>query len=196
MTNASAQNKIIRISNGVNKYHFFWILLWLVIFVYLISADTVPSGKLIYQKDFSKNQYGIGYIFPLGRTHVFNNAQTIIQEPVYFTVYTPKSFDKVQLSISFDISPSQWKIGYQVGPGFEYRLFDLDDMLTEQNINLHIDDAYYNKNRLRFMLANPSLPQDSALSVNGISVTLTNDEPFHIKDYFKAWKKIIYERIK
>lgn len=182
----------------ITKYHLFWIIFWFLVLLWLLVDDMALSGKLSYQKDFSKNQFEISYLFPLGRTIMTDTGQTITGEPVYFTVYAPQRLDRARITIQFDNLPTGWSIGYQVAPGFNYQLVDFDGNNNTRTIDLNIRGAYYMNNRLRFILSHPDFSSSKNLTITAFSVKLTREHAFNLGDYFDVWKRNIkyaYQRV-
>ncbi|RLC39145.1 hypothetical protein DRH27_00395 [Candidatus Falkowbacteria bacterium] len=80
---------------------FLWICLGLVITWFLWLA-IVPSGVIIYKKDFTKDNYFIQKFTPSERAgEMTDGSQKIIGGPVYFSLRTPRGFDKALLTIKY-----------------------------------------------------------------------------------------------
>ena len=182
----------------LNKFHVFWIGFWIVVSCLLFVKDIVPSGKLFYKKSFLKNQFAITSLFPLGRTTFMERAQRVDDEPVYFSVYAPQSFSKARVNIIFEVPPSiNWRIGYHAGPGFQYKLFPVEEGKREQAFIFDIKDAYYERNRLNFILSNPDIMPENAITVQSHAVELVREEPFSFIKYLSVWREnlqIFYAR--
>ena len=158
----------------LTSYHRYWLFIWFFVLVYLLLGDTVFSKELIHSKNFSNNQYGISYIFPLGRTELGRESQTILQEPVYITAYAPLRYAKGTIQLRFADSPKGWSIGLNNGPGFSYTLVLLDENVI-QKLSFNLRDAYYDNNRIRFIFSNPD-KSEGFLIVQEVLIVL--DEPY------------------
>lgn len=89
-------------SNWLKTYR---LILWLIlaIFVlYLVYLALVPSGQVVYRYDFSKPSQFIGPLTPGDRVREPAGAeQEIIGNPIYFSLSTPRPFDRATLSIKY-----------------------------------------------------------------------------------------------
>lgn len=81
------------------------ILIFLIcsIFLYL---KIVPGGHIVYSKDYSfKFNFGQGFIYnftPQERVEVEKGALPRLKgDPVYFSVFTPRTFNKAKLKLSY-----------------------------------------------------------------------------------------------
>ncbi len=81
------------------------IFLWLVlvgIVGWLLYMGIVPKGKISYVYDFTKPSYFIGKLTPEERVEeVRDGHQKIIGDPVYFSLHTPRRFNKVKLTLRY-----------------------------------------------------------------------------------------------
>jgi hypothetical protein len=81
-----------------------FLILFLAIFCFIYLA-VVPSGHIIYKNDFSKNPLsGQGFlapITPIERVNIENGQTRITGDPVYFSLFTPRKFEKVRLTIKY-----------------------------------------------------------------------------------------------
>lgn len=82
--------------------------LGLIIFICLIFLylKIVPGGHIVYQKDYSQRlNFGQGFIYnftPQERVEMEKGRLPKIKgDPVYFSVFTPRTFNKAKLSISY-----------------------------------------------------------------------------------------------
>lgn len=174
---------------NINRYHLLWTVAWLAVFAWLIIEDIDLDGSSIYIKDFSKNQFSISYIFPLGRTFIGPNSQTIIAEPVYFTVYAPQRFDRVIVRFTALEPSAGWQIGYQTAPGFHYALLDGSIESGKNEFIIFSTDAYVEENRFRFIFANNQLTEKEHLFISSLSVHMARDSSLAVEDYVKSWSR-------
>jgi hypothetical protein len=176
----------------LTRFHIFWIAFWIIALFLLFLKDAGLDGAVRYKKSFSKNQFVITSLFPLGRTTVLERGQRVNEEPVYFSVYAPQKFSQARVTMIFDApAPSGWSIGYQAGPGFQYVLTPLPEGVTEQEFTFNVSSAHYENNRLRFIVSNPKFSEGSSLAVRMYAVELLRGIPFSIREYAILWKESI-----
>jgi len=81
------------------------ILLWMIFLLFLawlLYMGIVPSGKISYSYDFSKDNSFISRLGPITRVEGVNlDSQKIIADPVYFNLHTPRKFNKAKLGIYY-----------------------------------------------------------------------------------------------
>jgi len=81
------------------------LLLWLVLISvtsYILYLSVVPHGEITYTYDFSKPDKHIKELRPKERLEtIFEKSQKIINDPVYFFLYTPRKFASAKLSLKY-----------------------------------------------------------------------------------------------
>lgn len=81
---------------------FFWSILAIIVF-WLFWMAIVPSGSIVYFKDFSDEKDE--FILPLTPEErvelIFDGTQKIIGDPVYFFLRTPRRFEKAKMTIKY-----------------------------------------------------------------------------------------------
>ena len=81
------------------------IILWLglaMVVGWLLFMAIVPSGKISYVYDFTKPNYFIGKLTPQERVEkIRDGQQKIIGNPVYFSLHTPRRFNKAKLTLKY-----------------------------------------------------------------------------------------------
>ncbi|PIR13389.1 hypothetical protein COV49_02375 [Candidatus Falkowbacteria bacterium CG11_big_fil_rev_8_21_14_0_20_39_10] len=81
------------------------IFLWLVLTVVVGSSfwlGIVPSGKIVYISDFEKENEFVQKLTPEERVKpAENGTQKIIGNPVYFSLRTPRKFEKAKLTLKY-----------------------------------------------------------------------------------------------
>ncbi len=91
------------------------IILWLglaAVVGWLLYMGIVPSGQIAYVKDFTKDNYFIRKLTPEERVgDMIDGSQKIMGDPVYFTLRTPRRFDKAKLSIKYRKQEAELPIG-------------------------------------------------------------------------------------
>jgi len=80
-------------------------LLILVIVVFLFYLKIIPDGEVVYRRTWPRGlasgQGFIGKFKPAERLVSNNNILKIIADPVYFSVFTPRGFDRVKMTIKY-----------------------------------------------------------------------------------------------
>lgn len=80
------------------------IFLWLILAVILgclAYLKIAPTGKISYTYDFSKPQFFIGKLTPAERVTISSGSAKITGEPVYFSLRTPRRFEKASVTVKF-----------------------------------------------------------------------------------------------
>lgn len=89
----------------LKKIHYLRIGLWLILAVFvmfLIWQAIVPSGQAVYTFNFKQSSFFIGRLTPRERVeNISNGQQTIMGQPVYFNIWTPRPFSKLKLTIRY-----------------------------------------------------------------------------------------------
>ena len=90
----------------INKIIKFRIILFLLLFAsvcFFVFLAIVPSGKIVYVNDFTKENYFLGKLSPSERLDMSDKKieNIIIANPVYFNLYTPRIFDKAILKYRY-----------------------------------------------------------------------------------------------
>ena len=83
----------------------FRIFLWLIlasVVGWLLYMGVVPSGQISYVYNFNKPNYFIGKLMPEERVAlIYDGSQKIIGDPVYFSLRTPRRFNKAKLILKY-----------------------------------------------------------------------------------------------
>lgn len=84
------------------------IILWLFLLAIVFSLfwlAIIPFGKITYSYNFKKDSDFIGKLTPGERVgQIEGNSQKIIGDPVYFSLRTPRTFDKGRLILKYKTS--------------------------------------------------------------------------------------------
>lgn len=88
------------------KLRLLWITILLILVLVLIYLRLVPKGQISYSRQWPAAWHsGQGFISgfqPVARLNLVDqNRPEIIGEPVYFSVRTPRAFDKAKVSIEY-----------------------------------------------------------------------------------------------
>ena len=178
-------------------------LIPILTFIWLINKNLVPFGKLSANYNFQELSPFISRLYPAGRVLVAERNkdgqyyQSVIIDPVYFNVHLPISFKKAKVILKYQlINASVLRLGYQVGPNFQYYFNELRPINTEgewliSETNFNLSRAYVKDNKLRFALSSPYLDeQEGEIRIASIEVILEK-EPLGIKDVPMLIKKFI-----
>lgn len=79
----------------------FWAIL-LILIIWLVVMDIVPSGQITYAYNFSKYSDFITKLHPNDRLlPIAQGEQKVIGDPVYFSLRTPRKFDRAKLTLRY-----------------------------------------------------------------------------------------------
>ncbi len=111
---------------------FLWVILLGIVF-WLFWMAIVPSGKIIYINDFTKPSEFIQKLTPEERVEpISNGTQKIIGDPVYFSLRTPRRFEKAKFIIKYK-NESNWPI-IEIGSLVDKVLWQYDLKPVENKI--------------------------------------------------------------
>lgn len=80
------------------------IILWLILAVavgWFAYMKIRPSGRISHVYNFKKPSYFIGKLTPAGRVEASENQAVIKGGPVYFSLKTPRRFERAKVSVKF-----------------------------------------------------------------------------------------------
>lgn len=78
---------------------------------WILFKAVVPSGKITYIYDFSKDNRFISRLTPDARIEPkINNKQKIIGNPIYFNLDTPRKFNNANLTIKYKYDENKYPI--------------------------------------------------------------------------------------
>jgi hypothetical protein len=144
----------------------------LAIFLYL---RIIPSHHVVYVNDFSNN-YGLG-----GRGFIENltpgyriekNSEgkfnKIISDPTYFSLFTPRKFNKVKITIKYKSeNVNSFKVGILIDKvKWLHKLDYLNNIRTEDGwqvgeIYFDINNAYRENNKNTFIISSPEMKDNN-----------------------------------
>jgi len=123
-------------TNPVIKLRIFlWSILGFAVFFVLFMA-VIPGGKITYSHDFEGADSFIGRLTPIER--VKSDGKTIIADPVYFSLYTPRAFNAAKMILKYkridDTNSSPLvEAGVLVdGRSWRYDLVPVDNRIIDQ----------------------------------------------------------------
>lgn len=80
------------------------ILLFVILFAVafrLLWMNIIPSGRATYANNFKNDNFFISDFFPAERFELNESGRLIIADPVYFSLYTPRTFNKADVYITY-----------------------------------------------------------------------------------------------
>ncbi|MFH0956161.1 MAG: hypothetical protein V1801_03060 [Candidatus Falkowbacteria bacterium] len=80
------------------------IILWLILAIIIAwfgYMKIVPSGRISYAYDFNRSSYFIGKLSPAERVKINKTDAKIIGDPVYFSLKTPRRFERAKVAVKF-----------------------------------------------------------------------------------------------
>lgn len=88
------------------KLRLAWIIILLILLAVFCYLKIVPGGQAVYQRSwpdtFSLGQGFINNFTPVDRVITLDGqAAKVIGDPIYFSVFTPRTFDKAKLIITY-----------------------------------------------------------------------------------------------
>lgn len=87
------------------KLRLFFILLGLIIVLIFLYLKVVPGGHIIYERDYEPDlRSGKGFILgftPAERADLSGVYPKIIGDPVYFSLFTPRTFDTAKVTVTY-----------------------------------------------------------------------------------------------
>lgn len=82
-----------------------WIGLTLLLVFIFLFLKIVPGGRIVYVKDYTRKlNFGQGFIYnftPLDRINEEYSLPRLTGDPVYFSVFSPRTFDRAKLNIYY-----------------------------------------------------------------------------------------------
>ena len=109
---------------------FLWSVLGLAL-VFFVSAKIVPTGYISYKTNFIKDDFFIRKLTPIERVM---NKNEIIDNPVYFSLFTPRGFDKAKLKVTYSESAETplFEAGVMIGEkSWNYRMVPFQNTILD-----------------------------------------------------------------
>jgi hypothetical protein len=155
----------------------YWIktVLWVgfaMLLVFLLSQKMVIGNQVVYDWRPEQQNRFIKGPYPYGRIGFDNESMTIIGEPVYFDVYSPRHFRqaRVRLDLVAEIDRPV-KLGLAIkGEDWSY---DFPNMVEDGNVvTFDLSKAKYINNRLQFIISAAGVTPAEKLTINSLHVEL------------------------
>ena len=150
------------------------LLLPLIFFSWIIYKDINPAGSLEIVYDWQKDQPEVSRLFPADRLlDASGTGQTVINEPVYFTVRLPQTYETVRATVLYEnLGDQEVKLGLQQGGGDDW-LYDLQTLTSGKPIEFNLKGATVSNRSIRFMITAPGLASpDKILLLKKIEIKL------------------------
>ncbi|MFA6514502.1 MAG: hypothetical protein WCT50_04430 [Patescibacteria group bacterium] len=151
-----------------------WILVISLFILVFVILKIVPFGRAVYTKNYSdKFNFGKGFIYnftPIDKVDTKSGRlPRLIDSTTYFSIFTPRPFSKVKLTIKYkphlieDIS--SLKAGSLVDPGtFYYRLEPLAGSSDSVSVEFDLKGAYRVNGKYGFAIVLPNLKANDTLN--------------------------------
>ena len=139
-----------------------------LLFVFLIMAKFVPGGQVSYEWSFDRANSFVRGPFPAARVVSESQGTAIVNEPVYFNVYSPRHFQRAEVQLVYskmDDLPASF--GLKVGNDntWSYSMQPLPSTAGEfrtQTFMFDLGSANYTRNQLQFIVSSPGISSDSS----------------------------------
>ncbi len=88
----------------------------------LVGLAVTPFGSRTYQTDFQSENYFIGRLAPSERLagSVGEAGRTIIAEPVYFSLFTPRPFRQAEVTVEYEGTAPLIELGLRRGDAWNF----------------------------------------------------------------------------
>ena len=150
-------------------------ILFVAVFVFLITQKLVLGNELIYVEKFEPNNQFIQGLYPVGRIVEKQNSGEVVQqilgEPVYFRIYAPRHFKKAQVTLTFR-KPIELeaKLGVKLNVNdyaFYFENFNNGTSNWQtQTFEFDLASALYIQNKLQFIISAPGVTEQSNFEIS------------------------------
>lgn len=136
-----------------------------VILIFLFWQKIVPAGEIEYKYNFSDNPKFIFGFYPEGRVVYNYETQSVINEPVYLDVYSPRKFNRAAVDLRYkNLNNSSAQFGVKLADA-EWAFYFIPltaggDNFLWQSFEFDLSHAERVKNKIRFALSAPSLVEN------------------------------------
>ncbi len=150
-----------------------WLAILALILIWIGWQTIVPMGSISYTHDFSSETYRFSKLLPAERVV---DSKTVIDEPVYFTVYTPRAFRKAILKLRFEEPSPAMQIGIAHNKAqwdFDFKPVSAGSLETELVFDARLAERI--RGRYSFMLSDPALrTKGDSIKVKNVSIEFTD----------------------
>lgn len=147
-----------------------------VVLVVAVMFEVNPSGTRTFDYRIGRPTPMISQLFPAHRlSGARAGTQTILAEPVYFTVRYPHRYDTAQVTVGMVPAKNRgWKIGV-ARAGESSDAYDLRAPDSFGSVSFDLSHARVRDGKLRFIISAPGLLPDDGIAVERITVTLIRE---------------------
>lgn len=140
-----------------------------ILIVWIAWRSLVPLGTISYSTDLTKPSYLFEDLLPIERV---SDKRIIIDEPVYFTVYAPRKFDKAVVTMHFAESTPAFALGVAHNKAeWMYDFKPVAENSRELRLEFDLHLAERRKGRYSFMISNPEIrSQAKKINIEDITV--------------------------
>jgi len=87
---------------SIKKIRYFFTLILAIVCGYFVYMGVVPTGRITYENTFDDENFFIRKLTPAERVQKpADGIQKIVGQPVYFSLYTPRTFDSAVMTFKF-----------------------------------------------------------------------------------------------
>ncbi len=146
-----------------------WISVLVILVVWIAWRTLVPLGTLSYFTDLTKSNYIFEDLLPAERV---TDKRIIIDEPVYFTVYTPRKFDTAIVTMHFVDEAPAFALGVAHNRAqWIYDFKPVTENSREFTLEFDLRSAERRKGRYSFMISNPEIQKQlKKINIENIKV--------------------------
>lgn len=146
-----------------------------VLLVLFLIYDMNLSGVRNYNYSFDRQSVSISSVFPAQRlAGIQNGSQAVLQEPVYFTVRYPHTYDTATIRIDVkNTKDYSWTVGLQVNN--DEWAYDIKTPDSQGTVSFDLSHAKVTDRTIRFLIGINSQEIDD-FSINNIHVRLEKNE--------------------
>ena len=150
-----------------------WISLLTILIAWLLWQAIVPSGRISYFNNFSKENYFIGELVPVDR---IKNGHELTDEPVYFSVYTARTFYKAVVALSFETPTPALQVGLEINKAlWQYDFKQIKEGTVKTTLEFNLHGASRKNGKYIFMISDPNLKQQNkSIIIKDVSIELND----------------------
>ncbi len=173
-----------------------------------VWSDLAPSGHLALSYGLNGYNAWISKIFPEGRLSAPTPtsdgfAQTVMAEPIYFTIRLPRHLDSVRVKVWYQVSNlTSLHLGLNTvasvpGGVWQYDLRDVsatsatDGSWQVMDQTFSLDRAATQQSKIRFIISAPDITSGGTLTIHRIDAEL-NGEPLTIQSILASGSKTLW----
>lgn len=100
------KEKVLKKIKNIPAIRLFWLSLIVIFIIVFLTLKVVPGGKIVYRYNYARKfHFGQGFIYnftPQDRVIIQSGRlPKIIGDPLYFSVFTPRSFSQAKLKLYY-----------------------------------------------------------------------------------------------